>query len=300
MNAERPISTIVPKGARYVVGVTLLLTGCHGWGRGGPSAKELAESRRWTQQSAAALAQHDCTQATALGRRAIEACPADCYARRQLAEALWRQGQVAAAIEQLEIARQYARDDPALLVRLGEMSLAAGRVDLALDTAEHALDADPSSADGWTLRAGAHHKAGHHEQALHDYARALGFRPDDAAVMQAMAQLYREMGRPQAALTLVTSLGEQYAAGEEPQALADLHGQILFDLGRFDDAAQAFAAAAASGPACADLLCRLGEARLLCGQREAAREAAERALALDPTHQPGVALWQRAEPAPRR
>jgi tetratricopeptide (TPR) repeat protein len=277
----------------------LSLAGCRGWARGGPSEKELAESRRWTYEAAAALADQNCAHAEACGRRAVAACPADCDARRQLAEVLWRQGQIAPAIEQLEEARRYA-DDPAPLVRLGEMWLAAGRADVAVERADLALDADPSAGGAWALRAAANHKAGRPEEALYDYARALGNRPDDAALMQGMAQLYREIGRPHAALTLIASVSEQYAEGEQPQELADLYGQILFDLARYDDAAQMFATAAARGPASVELLCRLGEARLLAGRPDAARDAAEAALALDPTHGPSVALWQRAELAPRR
>jgi tetratricopeptide (TPR) repeat protein len=282
-----------------LLAVSLALAGCRSWGRSGPSEKELAESRRWTYEAAAALADQNCAHAEACGRRAVAACPADCDARRQLAEVLWRQGQTAGAIEQLEEARRYA-DDPSLLVRLGELWLAAGRADVAVERADDALEADPSIGAAWALRAAANHKAGRPDDALYDYARALGFRPDDATIMQGMAQLYREIGRPHAALTLIASVCEQYAAGEQPQELADLHGQILFDLARYDEAAQIFSAAAARGPTSVDLLCRLGEARLLAGRPDAARDAAEAALALDPTHGPSVALWQRAELAPRR
>ncbi len=254
--------------------------------------RSLVASRQLCQQGVAAIEEEQWERAESLLAEAVRTCPFDPDARRHYAEVLWRRGQRERAIAELEEAGQLAVDNACLRVRLSEMRLAAGQVELARHSAEHALDLDPKLAQAWAARARVMRAGGELEEALADYHRALSLAPDDPAVLLQMAELYRELNEPQRALAALQNLAEMYSPGEEPQQVLLLQGLAYAALGRWEDAAGSLSTAATRDRPTPEILFHLARAELLAGRPAAAAAAARHALALDPRHLPSRELLE--------
>lgn len=277
------------------IGFVLLLPSgcrCFNYDREGAVPAEVAACRHYAHLSIVALDRGDVERAERLASQAVESYPQDAQARRTLAEALWRRGKATAAIEQIGAARKLAPHDPTLLVQLGEMYLALDQWEAARELAADALDADPDSSRAWLLRGDTFRAAGRTDEAIADYTRASGLAPHDPQILRrlAVASLVRQ--QPQRALAYARVLVDHYAPGEPPADALDLQGAILADLGRWNDAANVFAQAAAL-QATPERFCRLAEAEILSGQPSAARETLDRVLASHPQHVQGLALLSR-------
>lgn len=267
---------------------------CFNYDREGAVSPELAECRHYAHLSIAALERGDVEQAQRLSAQAVEAFPSDAQARRCYGEALWRRGHAAAAIEQLDAARRLAPDDPTLLVQLGEIYLAMDQWESARTLAAEALDADPSSPRAWLLRGDTFRAAGRFDEALADYTRAAGLEVGSPQTLRRLAVVSLARREPQRALAYARSLIDSYSPGEPPADTLDLAGEILANLGRWDDAKQMYARAAATA-ATPERLCRLAEAELLAGEPNAARQTLDRVLAAHPRHATGLALRSRLD-----
>ncbi len=227
-----------------VVLLALLASGCRLPGSRGPGGQSLATCRQLSQKGVAALEQGRRQEAETLLAEAVDACPRDPRARRYYAETLWRRGAKNDAITHLEEAARLAGQDAELLVRLAEMHLETGEFRLAKQSAEQAIDLNPKLPSSWAVRGRVMRVQGRTRQALADYHRALGYAPDDRQVLLDVAELYRELNRPQLALATLHSLADTYPSGEEPQQVLHLAGLAYRALGRHEDAAANLAAAA--------------------------------------------------------
>ena len=223
------------------------VSGCRLPGHEGPVSKTLATCRQYSQQGVAAIEAGQWEQAETLLARAVETCPEDSEARRHYAEALWHRGSQREAVRQLDQAAILAGEDAELHVRIAQMRLALGQVNLARRHAERAVDLDPKTSATWAIRGCVLRAAGHPRRALADYHRALVYAPEDRVILLATAQLYRELHQPQQALSMLHTLVDTHSPGEEPPEVVHLQGLICSELGRHDDAAEAFAAAARRG-----------------------------------------------------
>jgi len=271
------------------------VAGCRLPGRGGPVPESLATCRQFSQQGIAALERQQWQQAESLLAKAVEACPVDADARRNYAEALWHRDARKEAISQLEEAAWLATEDTTLRVRIAEMELDCGRVEVARRHAEQALDLDPKSSAAWAIRARTTRAAGDPRGALADYHRALAGAPGDQAILLEIAELYRQVNRPQRALATLHCLADTYAPGEEPQQVLYLQGLAYLALGRHGDSAESLSTASLRGEPNRDVLYRLAEAELALGRPAEAAAAARHALALDPEHAPSRELLGRVE-----
>jgi tetratricopeptide (TPR) repeat protein len=281
------------RSAGFVMLLVACLAGCRLPGLEGPVSKSLAASRQYSQQGVAAIEAGRWSEAQDLLAKAVKCCPENPEAHRHHAEALWHAGQRAGAIAEMENALALVGDDVSLHVRLAEMRLATGQLEPAAREAEAALDLDPKSAASWAARARVMRAAGQREAALADCHRALGYAPNDRVLLLEMAELYRELNQPQKSLSTLHSLIDTYAPGEEPQQAVYLQALAYQAMGRHEDAADAFALALTRGEATPELLCQLAESQSRVGRLPEAVAAAERALALDPGHQPSRLLLGR-------
>lgn len=226
----------------------------------------------------------DWKRAESLLARAVQTNANDADARRQYAEALSHRGARQEALAQLEEARRIAGEDPGLIVRGGELSLALGQTAQAAQRADEALRLDPKFAPAWALRGRVASATGQPREALAFYHRALGYAPDDRAVAILVAEAYRQLNEPDRALVALQSLATRYSQGEEPQQVLYLEGLALGALGRHDDAAQCLAQAARRERPTSEILYRLAEAEMQAGHYAAAQNALEQVLALEPDH----------------
>ena len=284
------------------VGLVLLLQSgcrCFNYDREGAVPAEVAACRHYAHLSIAALERGDVELAERLASQAVESYPQDTHARQTLAEALWRRGKTSAAIEQIDAARKIAPNDPVLLIQLGEMYLALDQWEAARDLAADALDANPDSPRAWLLRGDTLRAAGRTDEAIADYTRASGLAPHDPQILRRLAVATLARQQPQRALAYARVLVDQYAPGELPADALDLQGAILAELGRWNEAANVYAQAAAL-QATPERFCRLAEAEMLSGQPSAARETLDRVLASHPQHVQGLALLSRLDESVER
>ncbi len=284
-------------GPPLTVGLLLVLlpSGCRLPGREGPVSRSLATCRQLSQQGVAALERGRPQQAEALLAKAVHACPIDPEARRHYAEALWRGGARQEAVAQLDQASQLASEDATLRVRLAEMHLAAGHLEHARQKAQQALDLNPKLPAAWAIRGRVMQASGQPQEALADFHRALGYAPADQQILLEVAELYRQLNRPQRALATLHSLADTYSPGEEPQQVLRLMGLSYTALGRYEDALESLSAAAVREDPTPEIFYRLAEAELLAGHPAEAEAAARHALALHPHHQPSRQLLDRLQ-----
>jgi tetratricopeptide (TPR) repeat protein len=279
--------------------LALPATGCRLPGREGPVSQSVSDCRRLAQQGVAAMERGQQLKAEALLGQAVTACPVDPEARRNYAESLWRRGARQQAIMQMEEASRLAGEDAALWARLAEMHLAEGKVELARQFAEKAIDLDSKLAAAWAVRGGVMRAAGQPQQALSDCLRALSYSPKDRRILLEVAELYQQQQQPERALQTLQSVAETYSPGEEPEQVLYAMGRAYVALGRFEDGVESLSAAVIRGNATPEMFYHLGEAELLAGRPGAAAAAARQALSLQPQHQGARELLDRLELAQR-
>jgi tetratricopeptide (TPR) repeat protein len=175
------------------------------------------------------------------------------------------------------------------------MNLTMGRLDEAGRLANFALDAHPSHSAAWALRARVAQRERRFDDALAALHRALEYAPGDRRLLLEVAEIHRLLGRPQRALAALATLRETYSDGEVPAETFYLSGLALAALARPADAIDAYHAAADRGMTGADLLASLAEARLQMGGLDSALHDVQQALAVNPSHAAGRAVWQRIE-----
>jgi tetratricopeptide (TPR) repeat protein len=250
----------------------------------------MAASRQLSQRGISALEKNDWDKGESLLAQAIKACPTDAEPHRHYAEALWHRGARDEALAQMREAMRLSGEDPSLTVRAGEMCLESGRTDEAAKLAEDAIDLSPRLACAWCLRGDVSQVRGQTDEALADALRGLEYQRDDRKLLMLAAELYRQQGRPERAIGVLEALRDGYAAGEEPPRVLYLQGLAFAALGRFDDAAEAYAVAVARERPSADLLFALADAQLRAGRPLQANAAIQQALAIDPGHTASRAL----------
>jgi tetratricopeptide (TPR) repeat protein len=264
--------------------------GCRIPGYDGPVSQAVATSRQYARRGVAAMERGQNQEAEQWLAKAVKVCPADPEARRNYAESLWQRNARPEAIAQLQEAARRAEDDAALQVRLAEMHLEMGRLDAAQKSAEKAIDLDPRLPQAWATRGRVLRAAGRLREALADGHRALGYNPEDQAVLLEVAELYRQLNEPQRALQSLQNLAETYPPDEEPQQVLYLTGLAQMALLRYDDAVDSLAAAAARETPDAEVFYRLAEAEMQSGNIDGAFASAVQALRLMPDHQPSQDL----------
>jgi tetratricopeptide (TPR) repeat protein len=279
--------------AILILATATALPGCQMLSRHGPVSRSMVQSRQLCQQGIAAMERDQWEEAEGLLSEAVEACSENHDSHRHYAEVLWRKGRRAEAMEHLEQARLLAVDDASLMVTIAEKRLALEQVEAARRSAQNALDLDPQLPEAWAARGRVRCRERKLRLALADYHRALGFAPDDSKILIEVAELYAEMGCPQQSLAALHKAANTGPPGSEPQRLLYLEGLAYSALGRYDEAVDSLAAAAAQDNPTPDILFRLGEAELLDGQPARAAAAAQHALFIDPGHQPSLQLLDR-------
>jgi tetratricopeptide (TPR) repeat protein len=273
------------------VSATLAATsGCAAFGKRCHSAAEVTAARELSRRGVAALEAGQPQQAEDLLKKSLATSPDDASARRYMAETLWRRGAGDDAITQIVEAVRLEPTNATLAVRAGEMYLAVGQREAAEASAERAVRLDPTLADSWALRGNCFLKMNRPDRALADLERAVELAPDRSDLLLEVASLYRQRGQNTRCLTAVYHVLDTYPSGEEPQAVLVMQGQTLMDLGRPQQATEAFLAAIPRGPASADLYFLLAQSYSATGRGNEASAAAQQALAINGAHDPSKQL----------
>ncbi len=268
----------------------LATTGCRVFRCPKASDESIASARQLSLQGIAARGQGRWDQAEALFAQAVEQCPRDERARCDYADSLWLRGEQEQAVAHMEEGVRLSGHDPGRLVQLGNMYLTRGELPRAAAQADRAISANRNLASAWALRGKVHQAEGSRTEALASFHRALTLQQQYPEVQLALAEIYREQGRPQRALTTIQSLVDSLPADQVPIEVLVQQGLVLRQLGRHRDAAQSLAQVASRGNPPVELLYELGRSQLDAGDTAAARLAVNAAIAREPNHVGCLAL----------
>jgi tetratricopeptide (TPR) repeat protein len=164
------------------------------------------------------------------------------------------------------------------------MSLASGGRDIAFAHAERAIRLEPKLDGAWALRGRCFRQMNQPDRALADLQRAVELAPDRSDLLLEVADIYRQRGQNTRCLTALYHLLDTYPPGSEPQSVLVMQGLTLMDLGRPEQATEAFLAARQHGPPSADLCFYLARSYSASGQISEATAAAQQALAINGSH----------------
>ncbi|MBE9605203.1 tetratricopeptide repeat protein [Acetobacteraceae bacterium H6797] len=157
---------------------------------------------------------------------------------------------------------------------LGNILHRAGAFDAAVERFEAVLQLQPRSLKAQFNRANALRDKGAAEEALEGYDRALAIDPTHAGARGNRAMTLVDLRRRDEALA-------QLAEAGTPELL-NIKGNILHEMGRFEEALACFDQALALAPADATALSNRANALMALGRHEAAMESHDRALAARP------------------
>jgi tetratricopeptide (TPR) repeat protein len=257
-----------------------------------PVADNVVEARQMSQRGMEALQRGKTEDAEQLFAKAIATCPVDERARCNYADLLWKRGEHAQAVRQMEEAVRLSGGDAGLLVQLGQMQLTRGDVDRARQCAERAVVADRQLPSAWALLGDTQRAAHNDEQALASYHRALSQQELYLPVQLAVAGIYRSQGKPQRALATLAALEDRYSPGQAPAEVLLAQGLALKQLGRYDDASARLTTAIARGATQPDTFYELADAQWQNGDVTNARLALSAALDQAPQHARSLRLSQ--------
>ena len=275
-----------------LVVVVLASQGCRSL-RSHRQTRELSLARQVSLQGVDELQQEKWDEAETLFTAALSHSLADERAHWGMAEVQWERGNRQLAIEHMEQAVRISGENPDLLVRLGEMHLAQGKLEKALENSDRALERARSHSSAWALRGRVLRRRGNPQDAMQCYHRALISRSDNTEVQIELAEIYQELGRPQRALATLDRLNDfqQVAGGGSNASVLILRGRALADLGERAESHDCLRQAAL----CADdtdteLLLQLTRAQLEAGELAEARVCLGRTLRANPQNPQALAL----------
>jgi predicted Zn-dependent protease len=218
--------------------------------RANRQTRELTAARQMSLRGAEALQQKKYGDAESLFSEAIRQSPADERAQSGYAEVLLQKGQVQAATEHMTKAVETSGGNPDLVVRLGQMHLEQGELSSALVQADLALRNQRTHAGAWALKGDVLRQQRQLQDALDCYHRSLIYHSDAPQVQIALAEIYRQMGRPQRALATLNNLADHHSPELVPPRAWLLKGQALADLGEDAEAKRCLRLATHRNAAC--------------------------------------------------
>ena len=223
----------------------------------------------------AAQQQGNAQRAADAYRRAIEIDPDYAEAHANLGVVLARMGKYEEAVASYERALRINPRLNAARLNLGLAQYRAGLLPRAVQTIQAAYAADPSLLQARQLLGLLLVEAGKEAEAIPHLEASLQAQPDEAAVLFALGRAYTRLGDKRA-----DGIADRLARTRDGLPLwHQLRGLVLQREDRHDEALVEFEAAAALNDALPRLLVNMGVSRLALGDRRAARQAFETALA---------------------
>lgn len=265
----------------YVASV-LAAGGCRSL-HSGRQTRALSISRQNSLRGAEKLQQNKLQEAEFLFSEALRHSSADERAQSGMAEVLWQRGEAEKAIQHMSQAAAISGENPDYLVRLGEMNFQQGALDQALRQADVALENQRTHAGAWALRGKVLQSSGRLDEAMSCYHRALSYQPASPDVQLALAEIYRDLGRPQRALATLDCMSDGQSGELTCPKAWLLKGQALASLGEPAACRNCLKNAAL----CADdqdleLLLSLAQYQMEIGEIDEARVCLSRAFRHDP------------------
>ena len=289
----------LPIGIARYLGVGLLFvvafTGCRGLATRGPKATQAIAAREQGQLGLQFLQRGKLDEAEVRFAHAIENCPEDVRLRHDLAVVRREQGRMEEAIVEMQRAVGQSGGEPAWLAELATMQLSHGDLDGARQSADKAIERQPSLASAWQVRGDVFNKSGRHEDALRDYHRALSEGGDSPELLMQVADTYRMLGRPRRALSTLQRMASNFAPEDHPPQLPFARALAYQALDRHDEALPHFLIAQEQQGSQPLLLTQMAISQWQVGSRDAARASLTLASQIEPQNPRIIALlteWQ--------
>ncbi len=181
-------------------------------------------------------------------------------ALRYLGLALWQDGRLDDAAHVLQMAVDWAPDQPQILTDLGSVLCALGRRAEALRCLTASLQLDARQLHVWINLAGLHQEQNETDKAEHAFRMALELNPRSAEAAAGLGLLYAEQRSYDQAARLLTAAVEH---GSTAPAVHACLGQARYQLGDYANAAAALETAARELPDIPQIARRYAEARLI-------------------------------------
>ncbi len=231
---------------------------------------------------------------------ALEVSKSNDRAHWGLAESFWQRGERNRAIEHMEQAVRLSAGDPRLVQRLGRMYLELGRLKEADQHSLWALQLQRDSGEVWALRGDCLRAAGHDDEALAAYHRALALQPDYPEVQLQAAEIYRAEQRYDRVLATLDRLQDGVGIEDAPARVDMLQGIAMRQLGRTEEARRCFARAATKDPTDPSPHLELASLALERGEVVVAQESLALAMELDPDSLPAGRWMEQMRDQQRR
>ncbi|MEM7558716.1 MAG: tetratricopeptide repeat protein, partial [Planctomycetota bacterium] len=133
---------------------------------------------------------------------------------------------------------------------------------------------------------------GRNEDAMDCYQRALIYNPENFEARIAVADIYRDLGKPQRALATIERLADSHVIESIPARAWMLKGLALADLGQMPDADSCLCEALVCAEDNSDLLIELAEKRLELGHVAEARTVLAQVISHNPNNRQALRLQQ--------
>lgn len=228
---------------------------------------------------ASLLQQRAFMQAEPRLRQLLAKSPGDPAVHRMLALLASGTGRNTEALQHMTHASALAPESAEFHFQLGSLFAAAGRYGEGLEHFIAATRLQPGLAEAWHFQGISLVRMQRDREALPALRRAWQLAPDNGKILEALAEAEFRSGYPADALPLWECL-QQMRPGDMHAVLRK--GEILSRLGFLDQAIATYQAALVHCPDSSELWMALAQAQEDQGNREAARQAFERALALRP------------------
>lgn len=288
------------------VAVTLaacLVTGCCALPGRCPKESESIAAREQGQLGLQFLHRGKLQEAEVRFAHALENCPEDVRLRHDLAVVRRQQGRTAEAIAEMQKAVGSSGGEPEWLAELAAMQLAAGDLAGAWQSADRAVERQPSLAAAWKVRGNILKQTGRFDDALRDYHRALAEGEDTPELLMQVADVYRVQARPRRVLSTLQRLSDAHPPENCPTQLPYARALAYQALARHDEALPHFELARSAMGDHPDLLTQMAKTQWAVGHRVAARTTLQLASDLVPQSPQIAGLltdWSRALEAPPR
>jgi tetratricopeptide (TPR) repeat protein len=154
---------------------------------------------------------------------------------------------------------------------------AAGRPEIATEVLERGFESTGGAAVIGLDLALSYRRSGRTRDAISTYERLVALRPDDDVAANNLAMILLEPPVNDAQLARAEELSRRFAKGDNP-AYLDTYGLVLYQLGRYSDAAEVLSRAVAKAPDAIAPRFHLGMAQFKAGQVSEGRQNLEKVL----------------------
>lgn len=285
---------------RLTVAAAMLafLSGCCGLSRRCPSQAQASAAREQGQLALQYLHRGKLDEAEVRFAHAIENCPEDVRLRHDLSVVRREQGRIPEAIEEMKKAVSQSGGEPEWLSELATMQLSQGDLIGAWESADRAIERNPSLACAWRVRGDVFKKSSRFEDALRDYHRALAEGDESPDVLMDVAEVYGRLGRPRRALSTLQRLIDRAPVEQHPRQLSHHRALAYQALARHEEAVQDFERARELQGDNPQLLTQLAISQWELGDQSAAHETLYTASQMAPQNPRIISLfaqWQKEQ-----